>query len=270
MYQVIERQYNPISIITINSKRMEQSLDKIKQLDLAKKSKIKLIRGHLSFGLHEFFPNTCTYITILRDPIDRIISHYYFVLNNPLHYLHKKVKKHNMNLRDYVCSGISTELDNAQTRLLAGHLSGTQNVSLDIGFGKCTTKMLNLAIDNLEKYFPVVGLADRFDETLVQLKRYLGWKHIYYNKMRVSKKRLAKERLPNNVLKSIEKYNNLDIELYNYAKTIFDDQIKKQNKSFFMELEEFQKHNKRFGKLLYISTFPLSAFHKILRAARQY
>jgi hypothetical protein len=270
MNQIIERQYKPNAIFTINSKRMKSSIDRLKRLDRVSKSKIKLLRGHMSFGLHEFFFKPCTYITILRDPIDRIISHYYFVLNNPNHYLHNQVKSRNMSLKDYVSSGISTELDNAQTRSLSGYLSGSQNVDGDIGFGECSAEMLNKAKDNLKEYFSVIGLVDKFDETLIQLQKVFDWKLLFYNKMRVSKKRPASQELSKDVLRSIEKYNELDIDLYSYAKDIFQEQINHQGEDFVKELSKFKILNKRYGRLTYISTSPLYMLHRIFRFVRKY
>ena len=79
-----------------------------------------VIRDHAGYGFHRALDQPFTYITMLRDPADRIISHYYFVLRKAGHYLYKEVTSRNMTLRDDVVSGISSELDNGQTRLVSG------------------------------------------------------------------------------------------------------------------------------------------------------
>ena len=38
------------------------------------RSKIRVLEGHLQFGLHEHLSVPVDYVTMLRDPVDRIIS----------------------------------------------------------------------------------------------------------------------------------------------------------------------------------------------------
>ncbi len=39
------------------------------------RNSIKFLTGHFSYGIHEAIPSPATYITMLRNPVDRIISH---------------------------------------------------------------------------------------------------------------------------------------------------------------------------------------------------
>ena len=85
--------------------------------------------GHMGFGLHDYLPQGASYITMLRDPIDRIVSHYYYVLQNQGHYLHKEVAGKGLSLEQFADSALSTELDNGQTRVLAGLEHGPIHLS---------------------------------------------------------------------------------------------------------------------------------------------
>ena len=155
-----------------------------KKLSPSRKKKIKMLRGHMPFGLHALLPQNATYITILRHPVERIISHYYYVLRTPEHYLHADVAANKIDLENYVYRGISTELDNGQTRLLSGYLSGAVH-NQDIDYGGCTREMLEKAKNNLSNHFSVVGLSEHFDESLLLMKQRLGWRSPYYVKHRV-------------------------------------------------------------------------------------
>ena len=46
-------------------------------LKVQEKDRIKLLKGHMQFGLHSYFSASSEYITFLRNPIERIISYYY-------------------------------------------------------------------------------------------------------------------------------------------------------------------------------------------------
>ena len=242
-YKIIERQYKPNSIFSIDGQRVRESIDEFKKLPVAQREEIRVLKGHMYFGLHELLPQPSTYITILRDPVERIISHYYYVLRSPNHYLYNKVTSQHMSLKDYVCSGISTELDNGQTRLLSGL---EQTV---FGWEECSTKVLELAKQNIKNHFAVVGLSERFDETLILLQKAFAYKIPFYVQENVTKNRPLKENISQDTLKFIEKYNELDIELYKYAKNNFENIITQQNTYFERELKVFKLLNKLYGKV---------------------
>ena len=69
------------------------------------------------------------YITFLRDPVERLISHYHYVLRRPKHYLYEQVVKDGLSLSDYVTSDISPELSNHQVRMISGREDGELGLS---------------------------------------------------------------------------------------------------------------------------------------------
>ena len=170
----------------------------------------------MPWGLHKYLPQQTAYITMLRDPIDRIISHYYFVISKPNHYLHNKVISKKMDLENYVSSGISPELNNGQVRMITS-VWGNDPVSSDT---------LEQAKVNLNDHFLVVGLVERFDESLVLFSKLLGWKNIYYVKRNVTYHRPVRQQVCSTTLRVIERYNRFDMELYEFAKQIFQEKLK--------------------------------------------
>src|SRR5688572_9860373 len=83
-----------------------------------KKDDISVLKGHMPFGLHSHFRQEVQYISLFRNPLDRIVSHYEYVLRMPSHYLYEKVTSAKMTLKDYALSDLSGELDNHQCRSL--------------------------------------------------------------------------------------------------------------------------------------------------------
>lgn len=236
LVKIIQRQYKE-GVFSINGANM-QALDEFKDLPITQRENIKILITHRGFGLHQYLSPSSQYITIMRDPVDRIISHYYFVLRQPEHYLYNTVTSHNMSLKDYVRSGISTELDNGQTRLLAG-------IDHTVPFRQCSTETLETAKENLQKYFVAVGLTERFDETLLLLKRTLGWKNIFYIKENVNESRPGIKDVNEDTIKVIEKHNELDIQLYQYVTQKFNETLKSQDGQFERELELFKLLNRK-------------------------
>jgi hypothetical protein len=247
LHQIIDRHYCLEQIYWVHATQVAESITAFKNFPEEKRRQFQLIKGHMGFGLHQVMPQPCTYFTLLRDPVKRIISHYYHVLRTPNHYLHQVVTDHQMDLKTFVSSGISLELDNGQTRLIAAS-NGDEDESIE--FGCATTDLLETAKQHLLNYFSVVGVMEEFDRTLLLLQKKLGWKNIYYARKNTGKnKTTQKSEIPPDTLAAIQQQNALDIELYQFAKQLLNQQVEAQADSFEQELQAFQTLNQSYGGL---------------------
>lgn len=248
--QIIERQYPPDVLFITESERHWESTRALKQLPESAKRAYRAISGHMYFGVHRYLPQNYEYITLLRDPVERIISYYYFILRYPGHYLYETITARQLTLQDVLESGVSKEFNNGQTRLL----SGMQNVA----YGECDAKLLDLALENLQTHFRLAGTTDRFDEFLVLSSKLYGWKKPFYIRKHVARKRPHSQDLSKQVRDSIKKHNQLDIALYEYVERKFDTMIRNQDSSFEQEMRRFQLLNA-------VYTFSQPLMHKVNR-----
>lgn len=235
LHLIIERHYPPESIFSLGP-MAQDSIREFKNMSEARRAEIRVLKGHMGFGLHEFVPGPWAYFTLLREPIDRVISFYYFVHRTRQHYLYDFVQSEHVGLKEFIESQATPMVDNAQTRMLSG-------VWLDVGFGECTKETLEQAKRNLRESFTVVGLTERFDETLFLLKRAFGWDKLFYTKQNVTANRPQKSDLPSDTLDTLVNVNLLDIELYQYATELFEEQVRRQGLSFVKEVKAFQLAN---------------------------
>jgi len=235
LYQIVNRHYQKKDIYTI---WQDGTLDEFKNLDNSRKSQIRLLRGHAGFGMDKYLPKPAVYFTLLREPIERTISYYHFVRRTPAHYSYEQVTSGDMSLGEFIESRIDRMLDNGQTRLLAGLETGHE-----LAFGECTEELLEIAKRNLRENMAVVGLTEEFDATLLLLKRAFGWHRLFYTRENVSSKRLREAELQT-TLNTIIETNQLDIELYQYATTLFEEQIHQQGDQFINQVKSFQKTNR--------------------------
>ena len=97
---------------------------------------------------------------------------------------------------------------------------------------------------NLRDNIEVVGLTGRFDETLLLLKKAFGWGNVFYARQNVVRKRPHRDQLSADTLAVIHKYNQLDMELYQFATTLFEEQVRKQGASFAEEVRSFRRANR--------------------------
>ncbi len=234
---VLARQYRSRETFYVNGAQDVRE-ERYRQLHESERARIRLIKGHMFFGIHAHVPNAYTYITVLRNPIDRVISHYYYVRSKPSHPFYQIVHERNMSLHDYVTSGMSPELENNQVRTLFGpdHRS--------VPHGECSRAMLDTAQQHLKEHFSVVGLADRFDETLLLMKVELGWRgYPVYESRNVTRSRPVRTAVSSETMKQIEMLNLLDIELYENAHKAFEEHLERRKQELSGALQRLQTLN---------------------------
>lgn len=230
---IIRRQYPPATVYTADLHKAPPAF--LQALGQTLPRNLAVVQGHSRFGLHEFFPRPCTYFTLLRDPVDRVISYYYMVLHRPSDPDHPAVSSEGMSLGDYASSD-RFPIDNRQTRLISGY---------GLSPGPCPEQMLDVAKRHLREHFSVVGLTEAFDETLVVLKRMFGWRSVLYSRRNVGLNRPRKARVEEETLKAIKDANRLDIELYACAQALFREQLSRQTPDFEIEVEALRRVNEQ-------------------------
>tara|TARA_B100000029_G_scaffold301281_2_gene294200 strand:- start:3625 stop:4458 length:834 start_codon:yes stop_codon:yes gene_type:complete len=229
---ILDREYDPSLTYTIEGD-IEQSIRKFVSLSSNYRDKIKLLRGHIPYGLHRHINRSSKYFTMMRNPEDRIISYYHYVLRSKDHYLHDEVVGGKMSLNSFIKSQITLELDNDQTR----HLSG---LFYDIPFGKITEDILEVAKRNIDKDFLIVGLSEKFDESLLLMKKFLNWRHLpLYVRKNVTKNRPETNTFNSQDLNLIREYNSFDVQLYSYAAKKFEDKVEQEYKEIKRDLKLF-------------------------------
>jgi len=174
---------------------------------------INCIYGHIYFGAHTCLSKPFTYITMLRDPVDRVISHYYYLLA-------KNHFKTCTSFEDFIQMDLNR---NIQTQYISGN----------------TLPDLPKAIEHLERYFSIVGITERFNESLYLMKKQFGWHQFDYSNRNVTSHRPAKEQLSPELIDFIKKNNDLDMELYKYAVQLLDKKIEKLDFQSKQELHLF-------------------------------
>ncbi len=208
--RILEAEYSPLRIHTLSPQRIIADIERFKRLPDSRKRRLEVVKGHMHFGLHEYLPNPATYITFLREPVDRAVSAFFFIREHRLHPLHRKVA--GVSIEEFIRATRSQQ--NVQTKL-AGGLTPDE---------ECTPETLQRAKHNLRTSFSVVGLTERFDESLSAMRQRFGWKLKSYRRYRVTSARPASKELPGAVVESIRRSNAFDMELYELALRLFAEQ----------------------------------------------
>jgi hypothetical protein len=234
--RIIEWQYSPLSIFTMDTHRIRATVERFRTLPEERRRRIKVVRGHLLYGIHEYLPQGATYITMLRDPVARFLSSYSFILRRPLHPLHRKLRQKGVGVEDFL--HYTSHRQNLQCRVIAG-----------VGeVGTCDEQTLATAKENLTRSFSVVGLSERFQESLILIATTFGWNIPYYENRKVSKVRPA---LEPQLVQLIQDHNRLDIQLYEFGKERFEKDLREKKD----QMEETMRNAKSITKPGSMETF---------------
>ncbi len=78
--RILEQNFDERTIFSVEViNHVTDNLDEFMALPEEKKEEIRLLRGHIRFGLHEHFNQETEYVTFLRNPLERVLSFYNFV-----------------------------------------------------------------------------------------------------------------------------------------------------------------------------------------------
>ncbi|MGN4501030.1 sulfotransferase family 2 domain-containing protein [Bacillus cereus group sp. MYBK30-2] len=206
---LMRKNYPPEKIIDLyDSFRSHEEV--VKKLNSLPLEETEWINCHLSFGIHEHLSRPATYVTILRDPIERIISDYFFILNNPGHGLHKEVSR--MDLLDFQSQAIHT---NKQCKVILG-LPLAESVNRND---------VKKAQKILEDYFCFVGITELFTESAFLMKELFNWPRIKISNRNVTINRPKATEISDEVIQKIRENNKVDIALYEHARQEVEEKI---------------------------------------------
>ena len=211
--RLIEWEYPLFEMYSVDPVLFRWSRARLWRLPQRRLKRFRVFKGHMPFGLHKILPQPATYITVMRGAVERVISAYYFMSNYKLHPNYWKFRREDWTLEDFVRR---SPRENVQTKMIAG-------ADYD---APCTAEILAEAKDNL-RYFSLVGLTERFEESLALMKLRFGWKLESYSSFNVTRTRPKKRDLPQSTLDLIAERNRFDIELYECAAKLFEEAIDK-------------------------------------------
>jgi Galactose-3-O-sulfotransferase len=212
--RLIEWEYDLFEMYSVDPVFFKWSAAHLRKLSEERLRKIRVFKGHMLFGLHEVLPQPATYTTVLRDPIERTLSAFYFMRSYKLHPLYWKFKWENWTLEDFVRR---LPRENVQCKIVAGAVYEEP----------CTAEIFEQAKHNLDQHFGVVGLSERFEETLALMKLRFGWKLKSYSSFNITRARPKKRDLSQPTLDLISEKNSFDVMFYDYAARLFQEAVDK-------------------------------------------
>jgi hypothetical protein len=224
----------------------------------------RLIRGHVTANIAQYISKTPVFITMLRHPVDRLISFYYFARSQPKNRSYDAANQ--LSLEEFINSDqlhARVHMNNQMVRILSGQVDKTQFPSRN---------EFELAKKQLTE-MPFFGLTEHFEES-AQLLHYT---FIWQDPFQVQHKnatpiRPARKEISPETIQRILEYNQLDMELYLFAKEFFHqryrqmvEELKQDNLTLYRYHQDLKRdneglysqvHNPKLGVMFYRALFP--------------
>jgi hypothetical protein len=168
---------------------------------------IRCLTGHMPWGMHQYVEGPYKYAVMLRNPVDRVASMYWFIRSFQKHPYHNRAMRNGFTW--FVQANLFSDLDNGMTRWLAGR----EDCGVLKPNGPLTGDDLRLAKAHLQSFS--VGFVETFLQDVKNWSWEFGW----------TLSRPLPHRMGGNypgpgkgVRKLIRERNAMDMELYEWAK----------------------------------------------------
>lgn len=187
---------------------------------------IRYLSGHVPYGVHRIFNRPAQYISVVRHPVERVLSYFFFGRQIGDPYL-KNGRW--LSLEEYVENQRDIILNDHQTRVISGC------PDLDAKAGPCGAEVIGAPVQahhldqakrNVENSFLAIASLEQLTELALMVRTIYGWPmrrlHNDYKNPTKGRPRLAD--IAPHLIKIIERCNAHDIELYEWAGKRFAEQ----------------------------------------------
>jgi hypothetical protein len=233
---ILAKNFKPAEVLHINA----PDLNRCPELIGLKSNQPQFICGHHPMHglLYSLIPEgPLVHLTMVRDPIDRVLSFYNYIINRPAHPLHQDCRQ--LSFNEFLSRQLTPELSDGQVRRFSGTLHNQQAID---------QQTLNEAIDTLQHCFSMVLITELFDESLLYLQAELGFRDIYYQPHNVSVKTTSRDDLTQEDTALIQAMNPWDSRLYQWARERLIKQINQTGVN--QQLSSYRQSNRQWQALL--------------------
>ena len=178
--------------------------------------RLRLVMGHFQFGIHEQIGRPSRYATIIRDPVDRVVSLYYHYRNLPGirfggkgHRERLRMRLTRTSMEDWVFQGDRRTADNVAIRNITGRG--------DVPFGQCTDGLFDEAMERIDRHFIALLATERMSEGAILMSRIIERDLPQVGVENANPKRPALEELDPSVIERVRELNRYDLRLHQLA-----------------------------------------------------
>jgi sulfotransferase famil protein len=233
--RIIDKMYHPSALYAVNSttQGFPASMHALRHLDHASISKLCMIRGHQTYGLHRILKRPCKYFTILREPALRFVSAYFHAAYQTDLPLNRRIRENGVTLKELA------EADDAVFG--CDYLVRSFAAVPEAAHAADGALFLELAKNNLYRDFVAVGITEKMEKSVLLFCETFGWNIKGYRSQNINTKYCIDDIDPE-VLAIFRQRNPNDVAFYEFAVSLWEKQVKEIS-SFEEKLKHFDSTN---------------------------
>jgi sulfotransferase famil protein len=203
--------------------------------------RIRYVTGHLPMGLHRAFDRPAEYFTVIRHPVDRVISDFFFRIQEKEPY----VKDGRLlTLDEYVECRNDVYLCDYQVRVISGSAeleAERQPMGMPTPGRPVEDRHLEQAKRNIETHFLTIAPLENMTELALLIRSVYGWpmRRLLNETKNRTKQRLLTRDVSPRTIKIIEESNSHDLQLHEWVgkrfaaqRELFEPSLSKDNQIF--------------------------------------
>ncbi|MEX3983391.1 sulfotransferase family 2 domain-containing protein [Paraburkholderia sp. EG287A] len=223
-----------------------QVLEELYALPAGSMDRYRLFRGHHWYGLGGYDARALTYITMLRDPVQRTVSWYLHARRHADTYRHQQMNDEGWSLLDFARDPHTNwDIVNTQTLFLAADFDFEKLTRDPVGYGRAAVQefaarrhdrtLLDRAKRRLES-FAFFGITERMRDSMSLLVHSMGFSPEYsIPQLNTASDRPGTHTLSAEELEAINELIPLDQELYAWGCQLFEDRLGGMMRSLLTE-----------------------------------
>ena len=265
---IMQRQYPAERTVVIEGEAMHQQYLAFQAQPAQARRRLRCVIGHVPYGIDRWLPQGACYVTMLRHPVAWTLSFRSYLRRMPFFEQHPDFAAFRgasrLGLEGFVDFLARANMLDMQTRALSGEMDAERFLPPYRPLG---VDALERAKHSLRAGFASVGVVERFDESLLLMRRKLGWRRIHYRRLNESADGGGRARPAQALVERIVQAHRRDVELYDEACRLLSQQVAAQGEAFQRELRRFRRSNAIYDRLLPL--YEASGLQRARRALRR-